>query len=203
MKRSEHDASIDQRLQSLRRPQPPAGLADALQAQLERQIAADRPWRRRLGVASMLSALLLGAWLMGLVATPADVTAAYADTVRDRDLEGVWSGQAATWWRQAQPALPVGVQVELTKDCWLGQRLSKHVRLRSAKLGTVNLFFYDDTTGHGPWPTKASGEVADRAWAVWRVAPGTAVLVLHEPQTSRDAVAALITGLFAKHPPTA
>lgn len=203
MKRSEHDESIDQRLQSLRRPQPPAGLADALQAQLKRQIGANRPWRRRLGVASMLAVLLLGVWLTWFVATPADVTAAYADTVRDRDVKGVWTGHTALWWRQAQPVLPVGVHVELAKDCWLGQRLSKHVRLRSAKLGTVNLFFYDDGAGQGPWPTKAGGEVADRAWVLWRVVPGMAVLVLHEPQASRDAVAALVTGLFAKQPPTA
>lgn len=195
------DSSLDDRLRRLlHRPQPPPALSIALRAQRQRQADLRRPGRRARAVA-MAVALLVGTGLVWNWWTPADITAAYADTVRDRDIDGVHPGQTALWWRQASPVLPAGTQLDLAKDCWLGTRLSKHLRLRSAKLGTINLFMYQaGPADHSPWPTKAGGRVGDRVWALWQPLPGTTVLVLYEPQTPRAAITALLNGLLPPPP---
>ena len=180
----------------LRAPQPPESLQPKLQADLERAVATSgadtrRRWMRRVGACAML---LLGAWGAWVVWTPADVTTAYADIQGDRHLQGVREGAAKAWLMANRPELPDGVRLDLVKDCWLGERHSKHLRLRGPDGAIVNVFVHHEAYT----ALKGHGTIDDQVWAIRHPDPGTVVVVLYDRRASPAHITAILDSLFPR-----
>lgn len=180
----------------LRAPQPPESLREKLHADLERVVAISstgrrRRWMRRVGACALL---LLGAWGAWVVWTPADVTAAYADIQGDRHLQGVREGAAKAWLVATRPELPAGASVDLVKDCSLGERQSKHLRLRGPDGAVVNVFVH-----HQAYTAlKGHGTIDDQVWAIRHPNPGTVVVVLYDRRALPAHVTAILDSLFPR-----
>ncbi|MFP5348343.1 MAG: hypothetical protein ACLGHO_00675 [Gammaproteobacteria bacterium] len=190
-----NDAELKRLLQQ---PSPPLELRAALHADLDRAVTAasapprSRAWR----IAGVLSLALFGAgvWLMW---TPADVGAAYADMLRDSALHGVRQGATADWLAANRPALPVGIRLDLAKDCRLNRQPSKHLRLRASDGGTINVFVY-----HGDnFVWKQRGTIHGHGWIARYPLPGTVVILLYDQPRPPAVVASLLTSLFPSGTP--
>lgn len=183
----------------LRAPQPPESLRARLQADLDRAVTTSagtpvgkitrRRWMRHAGACALL---LLGAWGAWLVWTPMDVIAAYADTQGDRHLQGMREGDAKAWVVANRPELPAGVQLDLVKDCWLGERQSKHLRLRGPDGAVVNVFVHHEAYT----ALKGHGTIHDQHWAIQHPSPGTVVIALYDRHASPVHITAILDSLF-------
>lgn len=192
--------TADARLRALlAQPQPPADLPARIRTNLAASAPQNSARRYALRVAVLAAIALAGAGLFTLrgAKLPEVVAAAYADMLKDRNLQGSYN-DPERWLTTKALRLPRAMNVDLSKDCMLDGVVAKHLRLVNARLGPVNVFLYERL--EDAQLAAAHGAVADQHWLLLEPRPGMVVIALYDNAVERESVADMVAQMFA--PPT-
>ena len=160
-------------------------LQKTLQQSLENK-HSNRPFALQ-WAGSIAASLLLFIIVFGYAHTPAVITAAYADMMRDADLNNGMQSTMSQWLSEKSiDGVPQKYPVEMSKFCKLDQYKTTHLRIAGAEQGTMHLFFH-----HGDRPMhwmNRTGTVDEMNWKMIEVREDLTVIVLYTDDMRESAM---------------
>ena len=187
----------DARLRALlAQPQPPADLPGRIRTNLATSAPQNSARRYAFRVAVLAAIAFVGTTLLIPRGTklPEVVSAAYADMLKDRGLQGNYN-DSDRWLTTKALRLPSEMSVDLSRDCMLNDVVAKHLRLVNPQLGPVNVFLFERL--EDAQVAAAHGAVADQHWLLLEPRPGMVVIALYDDALKRESVMDIVAQMFA------
>jgi len=179
-------------------------VADDLEARLEanwqQQLAQTQQQKSYYGrmAALVASVLLVVVILVIYQQPPAQVELAYEDILKDADMKRPFSAQYQQWFKQHHLAVvPDNMQLEMIKDCHLGEQTYVHFRVAGEYQGKVNVFI-SRLPGVDEKYADA-GEVQGFRWHRFSLENKVQVLVLFDEDMRKQGVNHLLKAVFAEY----
>lgn len=163
------------------------------QQQLE-SMGVNKPYALQ-WMGSVAAALLLFLMAFVYMHTPAVISDAYADMVKDASLNNQMQSSVRHWMNENSiGGVPQNYPVEMSKFCHLDKYETTHLRVAGAEQGTMHLFFH---RGKRPihWMNR-SGSVDDMGWKMIEVREGLTVIVLYTHDMRASAIQAILSGML-------
>lgn len=128
--------------------------------------------------------------------SPLQIERAYADILKDAAMTRSFSAPQRQWFKQNNlAAIPKNMQLELVKDCHLGEQTHLHLRIAGEHRGKVNLFIRKAVNGgHND-----AGELKGFRWHRFNLENDMQVLVLYDKNMRKQGVNHLLKTVFADY----
>ena len=138
-------------------------------------------------LSSLMVTMVLSVALFFYLSTPAIVSAAYADIMKDADLNnGIQAGMQQWLSENAIADVPQQYAVEMSRFCRLDQYLTTHLRIAGSEQGKLHLFFHQ---GKRPAHWLSMRGVEQKIhWRVLDVRDDLTLLVLYTEDMRKSAV---------------
>jgi len=138
-------------------------------------------------LSSIAASLLLCIAVFAYMQTPAVVTLAYSDTLKDATINNGLQASISQWINENHiDDVPVQYRVEMSKFCRLGQYQTSHLRVAGVEQGKLHLFFH-----HGDRPLNwfnRSGTVDKMNWKLIKVHRDLSLIVMYSDDMRENAV---------------
>jgi len=136
---------------------------------------------------SIAASLLLFITVFSYIQTPDLIIAAYADTLKDSNLNNGMETNMKEWMTDNHiNSAPIKYPVEMSKICKLNQYKTTHLRIAGAEQGTMHIFFHNgEMSTH--W-RKSTGTIDELNWKLIKVRDKLTVIVFYTDDMRESAI---------------
>ncbi|MCW8956086.1 MAG: hypothetical protein OQL09_04325 [Gammaproteobacteria bacterium] len=138
----------------------------------------DIAYRKRSWLAAVAASLIIFVVVFAYVATPSVIADAYADIAGDNsEFNGLQSSLVEWLETNNIAAVPEQYEVEMSKNCRLGDYYTKHLRIAGVEQGKLHLFFHQGN--RPPYWLNRSGVMSDMNWKLMKVRNDLTLIVMY------------------------
>lgn len=146
-------------------------------------------------LSSAAVALLFFVALTSYIKTPDIITLAYADILKDSELNNGIQPTMQQWLNEnSVTQVPQQYPVEMSKFCLLDKYLTAHLRIAGIEQGKMNVFFHQGP--HGLNSLKRSGTMNNMNWKLLKVRDDLTIIVMYTQDMREQAVQHILRNIL-------